>query len=31
MDALLALVAAGFHEMHLRADGVGEDAEAGSA
>ncbi|MGH7646362.1 MAG: HPr family phosphocarrier protein [Gemmatimonadales bacterium] len=26
MDALLALVAAGFHEMHLRADGVERDA-----
>jgi len=31
MDALLALVAAGFHEMHLRGDAAAADAEAGES
>ncbi len=31
MDALLALVAAGFHEMHLRGDHADEDAAAADA
>jgi phosphocarrier protein HPr len=28
MEALLALVASGFHEMHLRGDETGEEADA---